>query len=104
MEATGAADSLLFRGVYEGSISSNHTEVQRRPYHRNCGCALHKSRGTSRCPHGFPSITNVVSYPIRRSRSDGCLALASSAAAAPMVALGVGKASLEICDEDDIFD
>ncbi|GMH30668.1 hypothetical protein Nepgr_032511 [Nepenthes gracilis] len=84
MAGTGAVDGVLFWGVHEGCISGNHTEVKRRPYHRNCGCALHKSRA-GRCPHQFHN--NVVSYPITRSRSEGCLAstvlAASSAGSSP---------------------
>ncbi|KAL6973963.1 hypothetical protein U1Q18_028147 [Sarracenia purpurea var. burkii] len=69
--ATGAAGDGLLRGVFEGCISGGDTGIQRRPYHRNCGCALHDSRG--HCPHA--SRCSHVSYPIRRSWSEGCLAL-----------------------------
>ncbi|KAK7291992.1 hypothetical protein RIF29_07593 [Crotalaria pallida] len=36
MAATGASFN-----VFEGSISIHDMEVERRPYHKNCGCALH---------------------------------------------------------------
>ncbi|GFQ01484.1 hypothetical protein PHJA_002292300 [Phtheirospermum japonicum] len=68
MAATG--DGFL-RGVFEGCISGGDMGVQRRPYHKNCGCALHASRGN--CPH--PPRYKNVSYPIRRSWSEGCLAI-----------------------------
>ncbi|GAB4828192.1 hypothetical protein Ancab_035109 [Ancistrocladus abbreviatus] len=107
---TGAVDGFLLRGVYEGCISGSRTEVQRRPYHRNCSCALHKSRRNGRdqhlCPHN-----NIVSYQIRRSRSEGCLALAATSAASvgsspvgSLAALEVGrKWHLDISDEEDFF-
>lgn len=38
--ATGASHMML-RCVFEGSISSHDKEVERRPYHKKCGCALH---------------------------------------------------------------
>ncbi|CAJ1944743.1 unnamed protein product [Sphenostylis stenocarpa] len=38
--ATGACQMML-RCVFEGSISLNDMEIERRPYHKNCGCALH---------------------------------------------------------------
>ncbi|GAB4832747.1 hypothetical protein Ancab_006764 [Ancistrocladus abbreviatus] len=113
---TGVVDTSLFRGVFEGCISGNHTEVERRPYHRNCSCALHKSsrngRDQHRCTHNI-----VVSYPIRRSKSEGCLALAASSSAAsvvsspssspamgPLAALDVKrKSSLDIWDEEDLL-
>ncbi|KAK6156572.1 hypothetical protein DH2020_010820 [Rehmannia glutinosa] len=69
--ATGAAGDGLLRGMFEGCISGGDMGIQRRPYHKNCKCALHKSRG--HCAHS--SRNSVVSYPIRRSWSEGCLAL-----------------------------
>ncbi|GAA0151101.1 hypothetical protein LIER_09893 [Lithospermum erythrorhizon] len=73
--ATGAAGDGIFRGVFEGCISGNDMGISRRPYHRNCTCALHKSSGN--CSH--VSKCNNVSYPIRRSWSESCLALLSPA-------------------------
>ncbi|KAK1276611.1 hypothetical protein QJS04_geneDACA003778 [Acorus gramineus] len=46
--AAGAADGLL-RCVFEGCLRIFDTEIERRPYHRNCGCALHGSRGRQPC-------------------------------------------------------
>lgn len=76
MAGTGSAGDggLLFRGVFEGSISGNHTEVERRPYHKNCSCALHD--GCRKCPHRKAS---KVSYPIRRSWSEGSFPLYAAA-------------------------
>ncbi|XAR66806.1 hypothetical protein NMG60_11013148 [Bertholletia excelsa] len=74
--ATGAAGDALLRTVFEGCISGSDLAIQRRPYHRNCGCALHKSRGN--CPHS--SIYSKVSYPIRRTWSEGSLSLMASPA------------------------
>uniref|UniRef100_M1ADF5 Uncharacterized protein n=1 Tax=Solanum tuberosum TaxID=4113 RepID=M1ADF5_SOLTU len=73
-----AAGDAIFRGVFEGSISGHDLEISKRPYHRNCGCALHKSRGN--CSHSSRYMT--VSYPIRRSWSEGCLSLVAAASAA----------------------
>jgi peptidyl-prolyl cis-trans isomerase B (cyclophilin B) len=38
--ATGASN-MMPRCVFEGSISSHDNRVERRPYHKKCGCALH---------------------------------------------------------------
>ncbi|KAK2966539.1 hypothetical protein RJ640_002999, partial [Escallonia rubra] len=38
---TGAIDILLWY-VFDGSLSMYDMEIDRRPYHRNCNCALHK--------------------------------------------------------------
>ncbi|CAK7338517.1 unnamed protein product [Dovyalis caffra] len=69
--ATGSADGF-FRYVYDGCLSGGDLGIDRRPYHRNCRCALHKSK--ENCPHAMPRCKNV-SYPIKRSWSEGSLAL-----------------------------
>ncbi|XP_054804594.1 uncharacterized protein LOC129307742 [Prosopis cineraria] len=77
-----AAADGFFRGVYEGCISGHDNDVQRRPYHRNCGCAIHdkSSSPKARCSHRGKS--NNVSYPLRRAWSESCLAMAASASSA----------------------
>ncbi|KAI4380603.1 hypothetical protein MLD38_006776 [Melastoma candidum] len=77
--ATGASDGMFMRNVYDGCIGGGDWEVVRRPYHKNCGCALHKSQGS--CSH-VDGRRKKVSYPIRRSWSEGTLALSAAAAAA----------------------
>ncbi|XP_022867099.1 uncharacterized protein LOC111386848 [Olea europaea var. sylvestris] len=72
--ATGAAGDGLFRGVFEGCISGGDMGIRRRPYHKNCGCQLHKLR--QNCSH--LSKYRSVAYPIRRSWSEGCLSLMAS--------------------------
>ncbi|GAA0164450.1 hypothetical protein LIER_43683 [Lithospermum erythrorhizon] len=32
---------LLFQCVFVGSLSIKDTDKERRPYHKNCSCALH---------------------------------------------------------------
>ncbi|MFS7945464.1 hypothetical protein Hanom_Chr06g00524601 [Helianthus anomalus] len=76
--ASGAAGDGVFGNVFGGSISSDDIGIQRRPYHRNCSCALHKS-GEHHCSHA--SSLHKVSYPIRRSWSEGSLVAMTSAAA-----------------------
>lgn len=65
-----AGDGFFRVGGFEGCITSCDMEITRRPYHRNCSCALHKMRG--KCSH-VSHITNI-SYPIRRVWSEGSLA------------------------------
>ncbi|XP_010557630.1 PREDICTED: uncharacterized protein LOC104826568 [Tarenaya hassleriana] len=84
--ATGAVDGM-FRSVFEGCISGCDAAIERRPYHKNCGCALHdrssspgrKSQIQRRiCRHG---MSESVAFPIQRSWSEGnvlALHLASS--------------------------
>ncbi|KAI3771807.1 hypothetical protein L6452_02976 [Arctium lappa] len=76
-----ASGSAAGDGVFGGCISSDDIGIQRRPYHRNCNCALHKSDEQHHCSHAsFPK----VSYPIRRSWSEGCLvAMMASAGPSP---------------------
>ncbi|CAK9135279.1 unnamed protein product [Ilex paraguariensis] len=100
--ATGAAGDGLLRGVFEGCISGHDTGIQRRPYHRNCGCALHKSRG--HCSHVSPNRN--VSYPIRRAWSESCLALMASGNSSPCSSPAVappesGRTRLVVCNEEE---
>uniref|UniRef100_A0A0A0LWK0 Uncharacterized protein n=1 Tax=Cucumis sativus TaxID=3659 RepID=A0A0A0LWK0_CUCSA len=69
------ADALL-RCVYYGCIVSPDAEIDRRPYHKNCSCALH-DRDNKRCSHSM-SKHKSVSYPIRRAWSEGCLAMVAA--------------------------
>ncbi|XP_057770258.1 uncharacterized protein LOC130990075 [Salvia miltiorrhiza] len=69
--SAGAAGDGFHRGIFEGCISGRDMSIQRRPYHKNCKCALHKERG--HCSHA--SRYNNVSYPIKRTWSEGCLLL-----------------------------
>ncbi|GMI89184.1 hypothetical protein HRI_002587700 [Hibiscus trionum] len=81
--ATGATEGLLV-WLYEGCISVRDTTIERRPYHRNCRCALHdKSRGN--CPHAFAKSKNV-SYPVRTRSAwgEGCLAMSAAFSPAPL--------------------
>ncbi|KAG1326625.1 putative ovule protein [Cocos nucifera] len=66
--AAGAASFL--RCVFAGCIAASDLEIRRRPYHRNCGCALHDPRGCSKL-----STCNRISYPVRRSRGRSSVGL-----------------------------
>ncbi|CAK8534479.1 unnamed protein product [Lathyrus sativus] len=76
--ATGAADGFL-RPIYEGSISGHDHSVERRPYHRKCGCTLHSKSRKISCVHKSPISNSRVRYPLRRVWSEGNLALSASA-------------------------
>ncbi|KAJ4958811.1 hypothetical protein NE237_025922 [Protea cynaroides] len=68
---SGAVEGLI-QSVFEGCISMKDMEIERRPYHRNCSCALHKRTregGSSKAC----SLCGKVSFPVRRSQSDGSL-------------------------------
>ncbi|EYU34916.1 hypothetical protein MIMGU_mgv1a021659mg [Erythranthe guttata] len=66
-----AAD-LTFRGVLDGSLSMGEMDIERRPYHRDCKCALHEIKG--RCLHS----TGNIPFPKREFRSKCSLSLSSS--------------------------
>ncbi|KAI6703295.1 hypothetical protein NL676_012431 [Syzygium grande] len=72
--ATVAAETMLWC-VIEGSLSVNDVEIERRPYHRNCGCALHKLKGD--CPAACSHHKNV-SLPWRELTSDCSFSIAAS--------------------------
>ncbi|KAK1427365.1 hypothetical protein QVD17_16048 [Tagetes erecta] len=54
MASGAAAGDSIFGNVFGGCISSDDIGIQRRPYHRNCSCALHKSGEQHHCPHSLP--------------------------------------------------
>ncbi|CAN0900656.1 hypothetical protein LINGRAHAP2_LOCUS20963 [Linum grandiflorum] len=53
--------------VLDACISAFNTEVNRRPYHRNCDCALHKKKGYSDIKESNnttrPCLTRSVTFP-----------------------------------------
>ncbi|OMO80433.1 hypothetical protein COLO4_24095 [Corchorus olitorius] len=75
--ATGAAEMIL-RCVYEGSIVMQDSLIERRPYHRNCGCALHKLKGV--CSSACSRPRNL-SFPKKHKWNDCSLSLSNSISA-----------------------
>ncbi|KAI3422838.1 uncharacterized protein J3R85_011740 [Psidium guajava] len=69
------AAKMMLRYVLDGTLSLNDLEIERRPYHHNCGCALHKMKGThlSAC-----NMHGNVSFPRQKSRGDHCLSMTAS--------------------------
>ncbi|OMO80423.1 hypothetical protein COLO4_24097 [Corchorus olitorius] len=68
--AIGAAKMML-RCVLEGSLAIYEVEMERRPYHRNCSCALHNLNGiSSACSFSKRNL----SFPKKQAwRIDCCL-------------------------------
>ncbi|KAI6679206.1 hypothetical protein NL676_033087 [Syzygium grande] len=97
--ATVAASQLLLRCAIHGSLSLNDMEVERRPYHRNCGCALHKVKGHGSCPDACPN-SRKVSFPRKELCSDCLLSLSSSHASSRSSLLSVDSMSSFTRTED----
>ena len=70
----GAAEAML-RCVFDGSISMSDMEIEQRPYHRNCGCAMHKIKGV--CSNAC-SQQNNISYSKKPSLDDCSLSIKAS--------------------------
>ncbi|KAK6248276.1 hypothetical protein QUC31_019841 [Theobroma cacao] len=72
---TGAAAEMMLRCVLEGSLVMQEIEIERRPYHRNCSCALHNLKGvcSSAC-----SRTRSISFSKKKTWSDCTLSMATS--------------------------
>ncbi|KAK1389435.1 Zinc finger, SWIM-type [Heracleum sosnowskyi] len=93
--ATGAAADGFCRSLYNnGCIPGNDTGIQRRPYHRNCSCALHNTRGYC----GHVSQNTKISYPIRRASSESCLTLIEGRSVNSNLIVCMAK---KICDVDE---
>ncbi|KAF7849455.1 hypothetical protein BT93_L0765 [Corymbia citriodora subsp. variegata] len=83
--ATTAAETML-RCVFDGSLLINDVEIERRPYHRNCGCALHKLKGShsTACSHH-----NRISFP-RKELSANCSLYAAASKFSPQSCVMIG--------------
>ncbi|CAK7338518.1 unnamed protein product [Dovyalis caffra] len=77
--STGAAEVILQR-IFTGSISLDDMEIRRRPYHRNCKCALHKLKDI--CSDACPQQRNI-SFTKKQVRSDHSLSKATSRLSSP---------------------
>ncbi|KAK3221843.1 hypothetical protein Dsin_008868 [Dipteronia sinensis] len=79
-----AAADGFFRNVYEGCISRCDSGIERRPYHRNCSCALHSksNNNNNKSRNNCHKCNKNVSYPMRRAWSEGSLLVMAAAAAA----------------------
>ncbi|PQQ06121.1 hypothetical protein Pyn_40598 [Prunus yedoensis var. nudiflora] len=83
MTSAGVA-GMMFQCVFEGSLSMRDSEIERRPYHKNCSCAPHRSEGDV-CSN---ACQRNISFPKKQSWSDGSLcmqATASSRFSSPLV-------------------
>ncbi|KAK6783738.1 hypothetical protein RDI58_017192 [Solanum bulbocastanum] len=77
--ATLAAAMMLQR-VFDGSLSMSDMHIERRPYHKNCSCELHKQKGDNQttCVH-----SRNVSFPKRQNQKDMTLSIAASQFSSP---------------------
>ncbi|KAM1478511.1 hypothetical protein ACFX2I_025925 [Malus domestica] len=50
--------AMMLQCVIEVSLSIQDMEIENRPYHRNCSCALHNLKGICSCPP-----KTIVSFP-----------------------------------------
>ncbi|KAJ0089999.1 hypothetical protein Patl1_14825 [Pistacia atlantica] len=59
-------------------LSWRDLEIERRPYHRNCSCALHNLKGV--CAYNTCSQRNDISFPYKKQawNSDRSLSISSS--------------------------
>ncbi|PRQ46212.1 hypothetical protein RchiOBHm_Chr2g0086611 [Rosa chinensis] len=74
--ATLGISGMMFHCVFEGSLSMQDTEIERRPYHKNCNCALHRSMGDA-CSNACPQQRNI-SFPKKQSWADSFLCIATA--------------------------
>ncbi|PRQ46209.1 hypothetical protein RchiOBHm_Chr2g0086581 [Rosa chinensis] len=72
---TLGVSGMIFQCVFEGSLSMQDTEIERRPYHKNCNCALHKSKGGA-CLNACPQRN--ISFPKKQSWTDGSLCMSAA--------------------------
>ncbi|CAL8149589.1 unnamed protein product [Prunus armeniaca] len=64
--ATGVA-AMMLQSVIEVSISMHDMEIEHRPYHRNCSCALLKLKRI--CSNACPPQQSDISFPKKKPPS-----------------------------------
>lgn len=69
-----ASSQLMNQYVYDGRLSKSDTDIERRPYRRNCGCAFHKSKGS----HTIYFQHGNVTFPKNQSWNDCSVSITSS--------------------------
>ncbi|PON67139.1 hypothetical protein PanWU01x14_105360 [Parasponia andersonii] len=70
-----AADMVLRCCVFDGSMSLH--EMDRRPYHRYCGCALHKLKGDLVSNYSCFKERSV-SFPVKAKSGSTSLSISAS--------------------------
>ncbi|CAI0388650.1 unnamed protein product [Linum tenue] len=70
--ADSIASMMVRCALLQGSLSISDTVIERRPYHKNCECALHKLKG--KCSRLWSSERNL-SFP---KKARGSLAVSAS--------------------------
>ncbi|KAB2618845.1 hypothetical protein D8674_014714 [Pyrus ussuriensis x Pyrus communis] len=63
--SSARVSGTMFQCVFEGSLSMQDTGIERRPYHKNCSCALHSKAGV--CSN---ACQRNISFPKKQSWSD----------------------------------
>ncbi|KAL6223776.1 hypothetical protein ACLB2K_002634 [Fragaria x ananassa] len=73
--STFGVSGMLFQCVFEGSLSMQDTEIERRPYHKNCNCALHKSKGGA---FSNACAQRNISFPKKQLWTDSSLCMSAA--------------------------
>ncbi|WOK94354.1 hypothetical protein Cni_G03056 [Canna indica] len=60
--AAAAGPPILLQRVFDGCIAAFDTDVRRRPYHRNCSCALHEAQRSSNSRRPLCACSGEVSF------------------------------------------
>ncbi|KAM7472974.1 hypothetical protein LguiA_011157 [Lonicera macranthoides] len=68
------AAKILIGYSIDGRLTMHDVDIERRPYHRNCSCALHKSKG----PSNICSQHGKFSFPKKKSWNDCSLFVEAS--------------------------
>ncbi|GMJ07249.1 hypothetical protein HRI_004394100 [Hibiscus trionum] len=89
MGTGAAAEMMVLRCVLQGSLAMHEIEVERRPYHRNCSCALHNLKGVVRSS-GCSRARNV-SFSKKKTWGNDCFLLTANSQFSSRSSLVVGR-------------
>ncbi|XAR50732.1 hypothetical protein NMG60_11005144 [Bertholletia excelsa] len=85
--------------IIDGSISMFDMDIERRPYHRYCSCALHKSKVfCSNCCH---QIRNI-SFPQKKPWRKHSLKITVSHTSSPSSFLQFNREVLQVSNKEKV--
>ncbi|KAK8595723.1 hypothetical protein V6N13_000416 [Hibiscus sabdariffa] len=92
--AAGTTAETVLRCVLAGSLVMQEFEVERRPYHQNCSCALHNLKGI--CSSGCSRARNLYFSKKKTWRNDCSLSMANpQSSSRSYLVVGISVKSME---------
>ncbi|KAK2965792.1 hypothetical protein RJ640_029392 [Escallonia rubra] len=94
-----AAAEMMLQCILGGTLSVHDMDIERRPYHKNCSCALHKSKREhpTACSHH-----GNIFFPKKQNWNDSSLSRAASKVSSQSSYLG-GSSRIHRIEANEAF-